>query len=180
MFSAVFFYEKYTNNFQLSRLQKSAEVLLTLQEIKSKNIQSNQSLLPIYKDIEKELATLSDPANPASLAFNPKYAGFKKFFSTFSLWLLLALIIYFQQKKKPEKEPNIVFGFIVLGLFFGFIGYLLPTILWPWLNLIAYPILHIALFAFIGITIPQFQAYRKKAEEARAKAGLTNQPDGMG
>ena len=171
IFSTVFFYEKYTNNFKLSRLQKSVEILRVLQEVKTNNIENNDSLLPIYKDIENELATLSDPSNPASLSFAPKFLGFKKFFSTFSVWLLFALISFIQQLKKREKEPNVIPGFLMIGLIFGLIGYLLPTIIWPWFNLVVFPVFHIIFLAIIGITIPQFQAYRKRAQEA--KDGLT-------
>ena len=127
--STVFIYEQYTDNFKLTRLQKSAEVLRILQEIKESDIENNQSLLPIYNDIQNELATLSDPANPASLSFEPSYSGFKKFGAAFFPWGLMALVSYIQQKRKTAKEPSLVLGFITVGIIFGCIGYMLPTIL---------------------------------------------------
>jgi hypothetical protein len=78
---AVLLYEKYTNNFKLNRLQKSAEILKTLQEVKNSGIESDNDLLVVYKNIEKELSELSDPNNPSHLNYSPENAGLKKFMS---------------------------------------------------------------------------------------------------
>jgi hypothetical protein len=70
------------------------------------------------------------------------------------------------RKKERTAVPGLV-GIAMVGFFFGWVGYLLPIIFWPWFNLAIFPIGHFLLFISPFIIIPQMKAYRRKA-------GLTN------
>ena len=169
---AVLLYEKYTNNFKLNRLQKSAEILKTLQDVNQNNIESNKELLVVYKNIEKELSELSDPSNPAHLNYSPENAGFKKFIAAFFPWLLSMLATYPQFKNKERTAVPGLIGIAIIGLFFGWVGYLLPIIFWPWFNLVIFPVGHFLLFVSPFIIIPQMKAYRQRV--MKTNEDLTN------
>ncbi len=170
---AVLMYEKYTSNFQLNRLQKSAEILNVLQGIEPNNVSPDKELLVVYNNIKSELSSLSDPTNPTSLNYIPPNAGLLKFLLGFLPWALMSLALLPQFRKKEDAAIPALFLLLVLALVFGWIGYLMPTVLWPWFNLVFYPLGHITLFIAPAIIIPQFKAYRRRAEEVRQERNMS-------
>jgi hypothetical protein len=146
-------YERITLSFTLDRLQKSADLVLKLQEISNElRTNPNQELEADYQAIkaQSEKAIRLVPA-PYQIATLPTQARLMDIFTRFLcgsgfLWVFwfAALSFHF---KKPQPEPsakigfwNITKTFAQVGFVYGFWGVLMPKVYWPfdW-----WPLVHI-------------------------------------
>lgn len=162
-------YERYTSNFQLSRIQKTAEILELLQKIQAQQEMSPEIAL-IHSQLAVELEAVLN-AKPWSVAFpevikienGPQTIG--KFIAGGFLWILFACFTIPGIVKKDQGSIGAFIVLCLIGIFFGWVGTKIPTIWWPWMNLIIYPIGHVFLIVLPFIAVPQFKAYKRKSEE---------------
>ena len=151
---AVLLYERYTSNFRLGRVQRASEVLKTLREIEGDSLKEGSETAALHGMLLRELQS-SLEAEPLSLRM-PSFAsatlpraGLYKFVAGGFWWFLFA---FFAARSKFRGDPNAgaaAIGFLFIGLVFGSIGWLIPTLAWPWVNLVIYPVGHIVLLAVL-------------------------------
>ncbi len=134
------FYERFTNNFRLSRLQKEAEILSTLQDIERKGPIADPELSTIYSRIKKELEEASI-YRPLTLKLTVALTSVSKFIAGAFLWLGFALFVF---PSVLKGETNAWEGFVailLLAIIFGVIGIYIPD--QPqhiWIHYLLYPI----------------------------------------
>jgi hypothetical protein len=148
--------EWYTSYLQLMRIARSAEILATLQEIQSRGLASQSELDQTYRTLMAELEastysrTLSwrVPEAPTIRDFRPLW----KFSAGAAPMWLIGLFTSFFIETRREAVVTMA-AMLLVGLFFGGIGLILPTVAWPWVNLVAYPIGYVLVLAGFGMLI---------------------------
>ena len=123
---------------------RKVALLKELNSLAQGGITQNNDLNPIYQNLLRELTQSGSPP-----VLTPSFAvGFWKFFSGASFWfifLVLALLV----GTKPDDESitldESMTGFIMLGLFFGVVGVILPFIS-PLYNYFLFPLFQVFLF----------------------------------
>lgn len=104
---AFLFYEWYTNQFYLARVEKTVALVEKLSDLKEKGtVEKDPELNLIYQNIIADLkqhVPVSDPKNA-----NHKMDGLQKFIYSASSWLLLLipLFIWIRQASKGKKESS--------------------------------------------------------------------------
>lgn len=141
------FYERFTSSFSLSRIQKEVELLDKLTDIRSR------SLDPASKKICDLLTEQLDAAvNRRSLTPQESSSSTKMFLKitmAVAPWVLLGVIILGDTAKKKQQIRYMSLGFLAIVVLAGAIGAVIPTLWWPYFNLIVYPIVSTVLFVFI-------------------------------
>ena len=156
--SSVLLYERYTSNFRLSRVQRTAEALKTLREIERLGLESGSDTAELHAALVTELQTTLN-AEPLSIRLPSfyqatlKHANVYKFLAGGFWWFLFAVFTFRSALRGDKDAGSAAIAFIVLGVFFGGIGWLLPTYRWPWFNLVLYPVVHIVLLIVLMIAI---------------------------
>jgi hypothetical protein len=161
-------YDRYTSSFTFGRLNQAAELLEKLQ-----NIESKQPMSPKIEILYSKLYKQSDEAiseHPWSLTV--KSTAPKLYFSTEDLykfiaggapWFLLSLVAIPGIFRREKDQLSGFLGVQVFGIFFGAIGVLIPTIFWPWVNLIIYPLFHPLLLTLVLVILTML--IQKRAEK---------------
>lgn len=173
---AALYYERYTASFALTRLEKAALLLKELESSKYESA-SAKEISEMHHEISKQLHALlvEERAKTQTLEavdkfLIPEKVWLWKFVVGGVPWLFMALVLFFFSKSSSERWLG-VFGFIVIALFFAGIGSILPTIYWPWFNMVLYPALSFGLIVLPATLIP---AFRKVRETSIKKAVLNN------
>jgi hypothetical protein len=140
-------YELFTGHFRLSRIQQAIDIVAKLQEIESKGIQPESDLFRLHTNLIRQL---QDSAVPTSLT------SLWKFLTAVAPWLLFTAAYLFVPLNRAGKlagklrnPAGVLFGLVVLALISGIVAILIPTFLWPWGNLVIYPMLSFALFVLV-------------------------------
>lgn len=175
---AALYYERYTANFALTRLEKASALLKELESSKYEG-QSSKELAEMHREIamqlrgllvnEREKSQTAEVKSDFSFPI-PERVLLWKTFAGGALWLLLAILILIFSSDKSAKFAGFL-GFLILAIPFSVLGGLLPTIYWPWFNLIVYPLLSSGLIILPAILIP---AFKKVRDTSREKAILNN------
>jgi hypothetical protein len=131
-------------------LERKVSLLKELNSLAQNNVTQNSDLSPIYHNLVGELAQRSS----SPLIFTPSFAVVVwKFFSGASVsfvLLVLALLVGARPDDQDITLDQSMTGFVLLGLFFGFIGVFLPFISPLW-NYLGFPLTQVLLFFFIGL-----------------------------
>ena len=106
------------------------------------NSPSAKTLRIIHSKLASELnEVLSERA--VSFAIG---AGIWKFLAAMIPWVVLSLYFIRGIRKNEKNSVAALAASIFLGIVFGAIGLVIPALLWPWLNLVIYPLGHFLLF----------------------------------
>lgn len=146
----IIFAERSTQTLRLSRLERAVATLEKLQNIEKKGFEKNSQFAQAHQRMTQELITVIDK-EPLRFDFSipsykpPEWHQIQKFFAGAAPWLLLLLFSFFGRGKRSSGDKVTIIGFLFMGSFFGLIGVFIPTIAWPWVNLVLYPALHFLL-----------------------------------
>jgi hypothetical protein len=154
---ALFFivYEATTAQFRLARIEHAANIVARLQEIEAKHLDPTSTLGAVHSDLINRLREVS---NPSAVSL-PAYAGFYIFLAAAAPWLLMmSMAISNIRKKKPDAWWGFA-GVVMLAILAGFTGLIIPTFLWPWGNLVVYPIV---LFIVFVVSAGMWQNQKEK------------------
>jgi hypothetical protein len=176
LIGAALFYERYTANFALARLEKAS---LLLKELESSKYEASSSkeLAEMHHEMSLQLHALlvkeREKAQTAEVKSEfpiPEHVLFWKMLAGGAIWLILGIAMLLFSPGKDAKLSG-SFGFLILAASFALLGGLLPTIYWPWFNLFIYPLLSAGLIILPAILIP---AFKKVRDTSREKAILNN------
>lgn len=145
-------YESLTGHLFYSQLEKKTALLKELQLIANDGIAQKPELYPIYLSAVAEVGkhetfNLSNFNIPSINIGDPVVMG--KAISGASIWLLVLLVGLPPNIRKEGKLTFVVvattIAIVALGLFFAWIGTLIPTLLNPWINFIGFPLAQFAI-----------------------------------
>ena len=141
------------NFFFYNRIEKRINILQSLSEIDIEKISQSPALQEEYNAILSELGRQRkwSVSGAISTNENPTITQFK-FLSGGILAWIVALCVPFMNTFKDKKTKILAFMLVsLIGVFLGWIGSIIPTIIYSWLNYIGYPLLQ--LIALIALTI---------------------------
>jgi hypothetical protein len=166
-------YERYTSGFRLGRLQKQAELLVTLNQLQSGNIRSDPRLGRIYDRLVAD-ADSAAQAKPLSITFFSFPSGLfshalAKFLAGAAPWALVGLFFIRGILRGDKTAGSAFLGILVFIVLFGVIGAALPTWWWPWFNLWIYPIGHFIIFLAAVVF------YAARSTKKRSKLPVTQE-----
>lgn len=162
------FYERYTASFALTRLEKSVALLRQL-EASPSSAGREKEIAEINKRLITQFhALIVEDENRAlarTLLFPvPDHAWLWKFTAGALPWLLLSIATFLESRRKVDNAFT-AFLYAQIGvLFFAGLGALLPTIGWPWFNLVIYPSSSVVLVLLV-VAIPAFRSTRERSQE---------------
>jgi hypothetical protein len=150
------FLEWYTSYLSLMRIEQSVKILAKLQEIRTRDVGSQPELNPAYHALLVELNSATFPRTVGwQIPDAPRVKDFRpvwKFLAGAAPMWVVGLFALFVVGRNREAAAVTAAMFLV-GSFFGVIGFFIPTILWPWVNLVLYPIGYVLVLAGFGILI---------------------------
>jgi len=178
--SAVLIYERYTSNFELSRIQRSAEILSTLHEL-APSSQSDKEVDMIRIQLLSDLSRLVSQRQittgiPQALLNGLWSDPIRNFLAGAAPWLLFFLLSLPKSFKQGATNPIPVATYGILALICGWLATFLnfkASVMSTFLTFLVAPFLLVGIIGVIAaIAIPQFAAYRMKAYNAAAVATL--------
>jgi len=156
LFAAV---EAVSGHFRLARVEHAANILSRLHEIESKQPPLSPQLAAIHADLVRKLHDI----NSSSGIVVPNFATLWKFIASAAPFFLMTVIFVSDIRKGKPGAWSGVLGLGFIAVVAGLTGILIPAFLWPWGNLLIYPI---ALFIVFGVFAVRWQ----KRKERRAAA----------
>lgn len=145
---AVFAYERATSAYRLGKLQKEVAIVKELEALKSA-APPDSSTLKLCNAIESQL---NEVVLPQSVFPSSRREWVWKFCAGAAPWILLeAMMIYWARRDSSWKKGKMALFGLGIGSVFGGIGVTIPTINWPYFNLVYYPILTVLLTPVILI-----------------------------
>lgn len=169
---AMLLYERYTSSVRLNRLQKAADLLVRLEEIKLHGTNNPPELQRAYGTLMAQtIETIEE--KPLSLSyllskFTWSVDGLWKFAAGATLWVVLALFQLPKAATKPGKDRFL--GLILLGVASGFVGMFVPQIGWPWFHLLLYPWLFLLAMIVAALPVAFFYVLNSGLKAASWKA----------
>lgn len=169
-FGVFLIYERYTSSFQLSRLQKAADLLARIQVVSGSGTNSTPDLDRARNALVAQ-AVKAIEEKPLSLDFIPSKLTFSmetlwKFAAGGALWCMFAL---FQLSKLKTKEGRqAILGLLMLAGLSGFVGIFVPAIWWPWFHFLIYPWLLIAAVIIALVPVALVAASRSAKKKAQS------------
>ena len=131
------------------RIEKRISILQDISTLDMEKINEVPALESEYQSILSEITEQRDFSLFGGFSSSGQTTfriRLNKFISGGSLcWLIMFLVIFMNTFKGFKSK---ILGFVmmgILGVFFGGIGILIPTILNPWVNYIGYPILQLVI-----------------------------------
>jgi len=160
LFSLAIFPYIDTNLFYPNRIKNRLEILDMATKLDLEKIEKNIKLKNEYNSILTEINKSNDNYINNFLKIKDKENAIWKFISGALIWIVLAVVILFNNDRnnlqtKKQKFLNNIGGFLILlfiGSFIGLIFSVIPTIGNPWINYISAPILTIVILALLFYT----------------------------
>jgi len=160
LFSLAIFPYIDTNLFYPNRIKNRLEILDMATKLDLEKIEKNIKLKNEYNSILTEINKSNDNYINNFLKTKDKENAIWKFISGALIWIVLAVVILFNNDRnnlqtKKQKFLNNIGGFLILlfiGSFIGLIFSVIPTIGNPWINYISAPILTIVILALLFYT----------------------------
>jgi len=145
--------ERFTHFNYYYNLSRRVELLSQLNSLAEEGIDQRPELYSIYKETVNELSqikvlrlSLSIP----NLAAIPA-VQFYKALSGASIWLVFLIIAISGGFGRTFSDRfKVSMGLTLVTLFFGFLGWIIPVIINPWVNYIGLPLIQISLFVYIA------------------------------
>ena len=152
----VLVYENLTGTFYLGKIEKEIGLLTELQELSTKGIDKNKELSPTYTRLSNELANYGSNSNNIAWQItvpSDPYVTFWKAISGASLWIIVLISAISVELRKSNRSIKsfltTLIGIAVIGLFFAWLGIVIPTIINPWINYFGFPIIQIAVIVLL-------------------------------
>jgi len=157
-FIAVVGFEHFTGHFFFTRLETKIRLLIELHQLAKAGIENDPNLAPIYFATVTELNSIdtSSQLSPSFTKFNlGNPVNIWKAVSGAFLWILAGIIgLSGEIKKAGGKITGNTIGLGVLifliVIFFAWIGTIIPTIYFPWINYLGFPTLQILILWLIS------------------------------
>jgi hypothetical protein len=149
-------YERYTSTFRLSRLQRSAELLIKVHEMESAITNGSPELqhashMLVDRSIHAvEIEPLSLDVLPTRLRFSTDYLW--KFLAGCAMWVALAISRVSKIVRGDKASRTSAFGLLLFSILAGLVGIAIPPIWWPWFHLVVYPLSILGLFYIFVFT----------------------------
>ena len=154
-------FEAVSGHFRLGRVEHATNILARLQEIEAKQAPLSPELAEVRSDLVRRLRAINAP-DAISL---PNFAALWKFLAAAAPFVLMSLLFVPAIRKRQPGIRSTLLGFALIAALAGFTGYFIPTFLWPWGNLVVYPI---GLFIISGVFAVRWQ--KRQARRAAALA----------
>ena len=169
-------FDSYTSYFTLSRLSRSAELIVQVQAIEANTAKRTPELEQAYKSLCGQVLEAVS-AKPWTLRMTPPstqvpYSRLWKFLAAVAPWLLFSLIMIPDILRRKPNAWHGILGVSVIAICFGFIGLILPTFYWPWFNLVIFPLAAPVLFFIVMLVVGMASAQKKRNEEAQSNAEI--------
>lgn len=168
----LFGYEHYTASFRLSRLQKGADLLASLQKLQNDGTNNTTEFKRAYTALMAQTIEAVED-KPISLKFIPSPFIFSieslwRFVAGAALWLLLAIG---QLPRIKRKEGNAALGsLLVLAMACGFVAMFVRPVWWPWFHILILPCLFLSALLTAALPISFVYLLQAGLRVARAKA----------
>ena len=173
-------FEHYTWSFRLARLEKSADLLVRLQESEARGTNDSVEVRRARKLLMEQTLQAIE-ARPITLIVVPSTLSFSmnsvwKFFAGGALWYAL----YLGQigKWRSESGRKEILGQIFVAVLAGIVAIFVPAIWWPWFHILIYPWLFIAgvvlAIAPVAVVFVFWSGLKKAKQRAQAISCLTN------
>ena len=152
IFGSILIFENYTGHFQLSRIEKTAAILQSIQEIHTNQKDQDDAELSVaIAALKKEIRKFT--SKQAKITIHSQ--EWLKALTGASLWLLFTLFFLLRLRNRDKSDrsgPLICAVFcIFLSVMFGSIGLLLPNFDSQWMNYLLYPIAQFFLVVIVFI-----------------------------
>ena len=157
LFLGFSFYERYTSSFRLSRLRKSAELLIKVHEMELAMTKSSPELQRASRALVEqsihavEITPISLDVLPTTLRFSTDYLW--KFLAGCAAWIAFAASRVPRILRGDKVSRTSALGLLFFAVLVGLAGLAIPAIWWPWFHLVIYP-LSILAFLYICIFLP--------------------------
>ena len=151
---AFYSYERFTDSFQLSRIERATILLRELAALRP-SVQNDSTLAPVYLMIQKQLVAVLQ-SSPTPFSMPPIVL---KGLAGAAPWMIVSLL-FLVAVIRGTSDPNTLFGGVMFMIIFGLIGMLIPDSLGPNIVYLVYPIGH---FFLIAVVLVLWQRFKKKA-----------------
>jgi hypothetical protein len=148
-------YENYTGYLTLARVEKSIALLNAIHDMDSKGVSNDPELAKIRNNLVAQLAdSVTRRPAPSIPSWSPQPRWSLKFFCAFFPWLVFILrdgarYMKVERSEKPEWAKRVWFH-IIVGSLYSLVVALVPTIWWPWFNLIILPLFPLVLILLLS------------------------------
>lgn len=139
------------NFFYYNRVGKRISILKEISDIDRDKIDNNSVLRAEYESILEEISKQKDGSLGSVFITNNSQEIVKNKFMTGAIlfWFVGALCLFVKMDKFIYRIVGFVL-FVVLGILFGYISSLLPTVIAPKINYLFIPILQLVLLGFLA------------------------------
>lgn len=146
-------YERFTSSFSLNRIQRSAELLKELADLRKSGL--DDELKGVCDRLVGQLQKAVE-ADPLSLRVVSKPFVFKtevalKFLFSGAIWFGISLFSIRKALRREQDGVNSFFGLLGAGCIFGILGIFIPAIWWPYFHLVIFPFLIAVLLMISGL-----------------------------
>lgn len=140
--------EWFTGINYFNKMQKKVEILKDLYEMSDIDIDSNSQLYEVYKDTVNEISQY----NVKPLEIKIPQINNERFLKGFTgglIWIIFGIMAFCNVF---GKENSIIGGIVIfiIGLFFGWLGTIIPTIGKPWINYVFFPFIQLITIFLLG------------------------------
>lgn len=140
--------ESFTGINYFNKMQKKVDILSDLYEMSEIEIEPNNELKEVYQETINEISQYE--VKPLELQLpNINNEKFVKGITGGLIWFVFGIMAFWNVF---GKENSIVGGIFMLliGLFFGWIGTVLPTMSKPWVNYVFFPFIQLIILLLFG------------------------------
>lgn len=151
-------FESYTGYWRLSRIERVATLLNSIQALQSNPaIQQDPNLSATLAALKRDIKDFTERrVEPPIIG-----SGWLKALAGASLWLLFSLLFFPKIRTGDRSELNGLIGAWVFAAIFGAIGAWLPDFAYPWINYVGYPIVS---FATVIVAVMWLQSKKRHVQ----------------
>ena len=150
------------NIFYYKRVKNRIDILTQISLIDIKSIQNNEILISEYQNILLEIEKQSKGSlGSVFIKETNKNVNNWKFISGgFLFWIIAIACLFMNTFKTTTQKWGGLVLVAILGVIFGFLGKVIPTIINPWVNYIGFPLLILLIICLLATT-----GSKKKSED---------------
>jgi hypothetical protein len=140
--------ESFTGINFFNKMQKKVDILSDLYEMSEIETEPNNELKEVYQETINEISQYE--VKPLELQLpNINNEKFIKGLTGGLIWFVFGIMAFWNVFGKENSIVGGVF-MLLIGLFFGWIGTVLPTMGKPWVNYVFLPIIELILLLLLG------------------------------
>jgi len=138
------FYDRHTGSFGLGRLQRATDLLQQLHELGKDGVANDPEMKRIHGIIVHELSqSFVAPEEQIKHASSVFPYFWVKAGAAAVPWFLVGFFALRDTRRKGEPLGNMMIGLVAITVIACLIAGMVPTVAWPWFNLLAWPFLQI-------------------------------------